>query len=391
LEDRVLRSQKLESLGVLAGGVAHDFNNFLTPIVGNANLLLLDLPSDSPLRKRAEMIRNAANRATALTRQMLAYAGHGVPGVFAVDVSGVIREMSLLVEATASHAAYLQFDLEDQLPLIQVDSAHVGQVVMSLVANASDSLPVSGGQIEVSTGSLHADRAMLDACFIGSDMEKGLFVYIEVCDDGAGIAKENISRIFDPFFTTRFEGRGLGLAAVHGIIRGYHGAIELMTEPGRGTRIRVLFPAVSQDPSQLRREAKNQNLATLFLDQGKTYTALVVDDDEGSRDFMTTTLSRAGIRVLEAKDGPEAVQLFERWGPEIGAVVLDCTMPGFSGERVFEALREIRGDVQIILVSGYSRQRVADAMLERGAAAFLQKPFEPENLISEIRNLSKSN
>ena len=390
-EERVLRSQKLESLGVLAGGIAHDFNNFLTPIIGNAGLLLLDLPEDSPLRKRAEMIRSAANRATALTRQMLAYAGHGVPEVSAVDISEQIREMTLLIDATASHSSRLHYDLEEQLPLIQVDSTHIGQVVMNLVANASESLPASGGKIEIRTGSLIADRSMIDACFIGNGMEEGNAVFIEVRDDGAGIAQEHLPRILDPFYTTRFEGRGLGLAAVHGIVRGYRGAIELHTEPGYGTRIRILFPAAPANTREAGLQAEDESLAGRFAvqDRSQTHTALVVDDDEGSRELISSTLSRAGIRILEAKDGPEAIQLFERWNAEIGVVVLDCTMPGFSGERVFEALREIRTDVQIILVSGYSRERVADALLERGADAFLQKPFEPDELIKALKKLVK--
>lgn len=243
-ERRVVRSQRLESLGALAGGFAHAFNNFLTPIVGNVNLALLDLPATSPIRKRIEMIRGAADRATALTRQMLAYAGQDASKVNAIDLTTAVDEMTLLTEATSSGSTRFVYALKPGLPLIEVDSQHLGQVLLNLVANACESFPKNGGRVEISTGSLDADRTYLDRCRIADNLEKGEYVYLEVCDDGSGIPEEDLERIFEPHFTTRPSGGGLGLTAIAEIVRRYRGALELMSKAGEGTRVRVLFPTI---------------------------------------------------------------------------------------------------------------------------------------------------
>lgn len=238
----IVQSQRLESLGRLAGGVAHNFNNHLTPIVGNIGLALLDLPATSPVRKRIEMIRAAADRATALTRQLLAFAGQAESHVNAVSVTVAIEEMSLLLESTTSGSVLIEYELKRDLPFIEVDSQHIGQVVLNLVTNACESFPETGGRIVINTGLIEADRAYLDACLIGDDLEKGKYVYLEVCDDGPGIPDEERVQVFEPHFTTRKSARGLGLTAVDRIVRHYRGAVELMTAVGEGTRIRVLLP-----------------------------------------------------------------------------------------------------------------------------------------------------
>ncbi|MBW2291780.1 MAG: PAS domain S-box protein [Deltaproteobacteria bacterium] len=387
LEQRVLRSQKLESLGVLAGGVAHDFNNLLTPIIGNVGLALLDLPAESPIRKRIEMIRVAANRATALTRQMLAYAGQGVPGVEAVNISAAIEEMALLLEAAASKSTRVVYELQNDLPFIEVDNTHIGQIVMNLVANASESFPSTGGRIEIKTGSIQADRDYLDSCFIGDDLKDGLYVYLEVSDDGPGIPVEDRDRIFDPFFTTRFTGRGLGLSAVDGIVRGYNGALDFISETEQGTRIRVLFPTTSSPLSSLR-----STEAQVFPDEEKTSqgtrgTILVVDDDENACELMASVLARAGFKVIQAAGGAAAVKLYERRWRAISGVVLDYTMPLVSGGDAFHAIREICPDARILLVSGYAQASIAEELMERGLVGFLQKPFVPADLVRNVNLL----
>ena len=243
-EGRVMRSQRLESLGAMAGVFAHTFNNFLTPIVGNVRLALLDLPATSPVRKRIETIRRAAERATALTRQILAYAGQDASRVNAVDLTTAIEEMTLLLESTSSGSTRIDYALKPGLPFIEVDSQHLGQVVLNLVANACDSFSKDGGRIEISTGSIDADRAYLDRCRFADDLEKGQYVYLELSDDGTGIPEEDLEHIFDPHFTTRPTGRGLGLTAIAEIVRRYRGALELRSEMGEGTRVRVLFPTL---------------------------------------------------------------------------------------------------------------------------------------------------
>ncbi len=387
LEERVLRSQKLESLGTLAGGVAHDFNNLLTPIIGNAGLVLLDLPAESPIRKRIEMIRVAANRATALTRQMLAYAGHGVPSVDAVNITTTIEQMALLLETTTTKATEIVYDLQGDLPFIEVDETHVGQVAMNLVANASESFPKSGGRIEIRTGSTYAEQAYLDSCSVADELEKGQYVYLEVCDNGPGIPVEDRGRIFDPFFTTRFTGRGLGLAAVDGIVRGYKGALELTSEVGHGTRIRVLFPVPIAKPSSRGSSETRQVPAPERTDGNKRGMILVVDDDEDSCELMAAVLGRADFKVLQASGGAGALKLYQRYAQQIDGVVLDYTMPLVSGAEVFDAIRSVRPDARVIMVSGYTQARSADELMQRGLFAFLQKPFSPTDLLREVGRL----
>lgn len=383
LDERVLRSQKLESLGVLAGGVAHDFNNLLTPILGNADLALLDLPADSPIRKRVEMIKAAAVRATALTRQMLAYSGHGVGSVNAVNITSAVNDMALLLNATASSATRIEYELGENLPFVEVDSTHIGQVVMNLVANATECLPEEGGRIEVTTGTLQADRAYLDACFIGDCVEAGEYVYVEVRDTGSGIPVGDRSRIFDPFFTTRFTGRGLGLAAVNGIVRGYKGALDLMSEVGEGTWIRVLFPTAKVGAKLARPAVRTPAPKSVESTQPARGTFLVVDDDENACELMATVLERADYRVIQSCDGPSAIKLFERYQAEIHGVVLDYTMPLMSGGQVFDSIRQFQSDARVILVSGFAQARAADEMMKRGLFGFLQKPFAPDDLLRE--------
>jgi two-component system cell cycle sensor histidine kinase/response regulator CckA len=387
LEERVLRSQKLESLGGLAGGIAHDFNNLLTPIIGNVGLALLDVPDDSPARKRIEMIRVAADRATALTRQMLAYAGQAVPSVEAVSITTAIEEMALLIETTASKSTQLVYELQDDLPLIEVDNTHIAQITMSLVANASESFSGTGGRIEIRTGSIDAEQAYLDSCFIGENLTKGVYVYLEVIDDGPGISDEDRNRIFDPFFTTRFTGRGLGLSAVDGIVRGYKGALDLVSEIGQGTRIRVLFPAASMHSSSMRSSATRFGEETEFPVDGKRGTILVVDDDEDACELMAAVLTRAGFEVIQAAGGAAAIKLFERHSAEISGVVLDYTMPLVGGGEVFDAIRNLRPNARILLVSGFAQARAADEMKRRGLVGFLQKPFVPADLVHNVELL----
>lgn len=387
LDARVLRAQKLESLGILAGGIAHDFNNLLTPIIGNVGLALLDLPANSPIRRRIEMIGSAANRAAALTRQILTYADHGVPSVNAVNLSTTIEEMELLLESSASSTSTISYELQQDLPYIEVDRAHIGQVVMNLVANSSESFGTERGTIEVRTGSMHADQAYLDSCFIGDKrkLEKGEYVYLEVSDNGSGVAVDHLTQIFDPFFTTRFTGRGLGLAAVDGIVRGYNGALELLSVVGQGTRMRVLFPVPEASLVAIATDRRDEGEAdTDTIEEPMRGTILVVDDDENACELMATVLERADFKVIQASGGAPAVKLFERHMDSIVGVVLDYTMPLVSGAEVYDSIRTLREDTRVILVSGYAQARAADDLMKRGLAGFLQKPFSPEDLVQKV-------
>jgi PAS domain S-box-containing protein len=383
LEATVRQAQKLENLGIIAGGIAHDFNNLLTPIVGAAGVVLADLPEDSPIRRRIETIRVAADRATALTGQLLAYAGQTSLQFAAVDASEAVAEVSILLESAAPNGAAIRWDLAEHLPPIRADKGQVQQVILNLVANAAESLGARGGRVEIRTGVVDADRALLSDCLLGDEREEGRYVHIDVIDDGQGMDSEARERLFDPFFTTKFTGRGLGLSVVLGVVRGHAGALRVESEPGRGSTIRVLFPVCEDAP----RAPATQPEATRAPEWRGTGTILVVDDDSGAREIISLLLERSGFCVRAAAGGPEAIEIFRRYAAEVVGVVLDSTMPEMSGASVFDAIRRLGPEVPILVISGYAEERVAQKLLERGPAGFLRKPFDLEELVGAIRRL----
>jgi len=377
LEERVQRAARLEGLGVMAGGIAHDFNNLLTPILGQTSLALMDLPADHPVRERLERVRTGARRAAELTEQMLAYAG-ARPLLFdAVDVSAVVREMARLLESAVSGRAVVRFELAEGLPRVEADDAQLGQVVMNLITNAVEAVGEGRGEIALRTYALPGKAVSLRELVVGEVDRAETYVCCEVEDSGVGMDSEVRSRIFDPFFTSKFMGRGLGLAAVVGIIQSHSGAIEMRSAPGEGTRFRVLLPTAAEQgaPGAIAGPSPAQGVV------------LLADDDEGVRELVRDALERAGLEVLAAGDGREAIQLFRERADEVRAVLLDRTMPVVSGELAYEEIRRLRPDVPVVLVSGYSEQAAVAAFGERGLSGFLKKPFSPEELIELVTGL----
>jgi PAS domain S-box-containing protein len=378
LEQKMQQAQKLEGLGVMAGGIAHDFNNLLTPILGEASLALTDLPPESPLRPRLDRIVKAADRAAALTRQMLAYAGTESLEPERLDLSGSVREMAQLIESAATNKAVLEYDLREGLPAIEADAAQLSQVALNLVSNASEALGEGTGRIAIRTGALEADRAALSGAFPGDDLSEGTYVYLEVADTGCGMEADTRARIFDPFFTTKFTGRGLGLAAVLGIVRAHHGVVEVYSAPGTGTRVRVLFPTA---------EGSGVGAVDPIIDPATPgrETVLIIDDDESVAQLASEMLERAGFDAVGVSDAHEAIATFRRRAGEIGVVLLDRTMPELSGEAVFEELRRIRPDTRIVLLSGYTEESAREAFAGKGLAGFVHKPFQPATLVRIVR------
>ena len=385
LSRQMQEAQRLESLGVMAGGITHDFNNLLTPILGDSELALLDLPSDSPIRPRIEQIRRAAQRAAALTRQLLAYSGQGPVLIEPLSVSRLVEEMGQLLEGAVSGKAALIYDLADDLPAVEADTAQFSQVVMNLITNATEAVREGAGRITLRTGIIEAEKVERRYIVGNFELTAGIYVFFEVVDDGCGMDAETQSKIFDPFFTTKFTGRGLGLAAAAGIVRSHDGFIEIDSEVGRGTRFRVLFPAIE------RVAVAADKWATAIEDWRGSGTVLVVDDDDGVRELVDATLSRVGLTVLLARDGREGVDLFRRHSDEIRAVVLDRTMPDIGGEDAFDEIRRIRSDARIMLISGYSEERAAWHFIDKGLDAFLHKPFETRVLLEKVRRMIEGN
>jgi PAS domain S-box-containing protein len=378
-EQRMQSAQRLESLGILAGGVAHDFNNLLTPILGESGLALADLPPDSPVRPHLESIQKAARRAAGLTNQMLAYAGQRPIEMRSIDLSSLVHELGDLLASAGGRRSRIAYELAPELPEIRGDAAQIGQVAMNLITNAAEALGEAGGEIRVRTGTVRSPGSAAGR-HLGAELEPGDYVFLEVEDSGCGMDEAVLGRVFEPFFTTKFTGRGLGLAAALGIVRSHGGAIEIESEPGRGSRFRVLLPAVAAEPGAA---AAPPETATAWSGRA---TVLLVDDDRGVREFAIEALERCGLRVIAAAGGSEAIDLYARRAQEIDLVVLDRTLPGTAGGDVLSAIRRIRPDAGVVLISGYAQEPEAAPAPAAAVTRYLGKPFSHEALSGEVRS-----
>ncbi len=378
LEAQMQHSQKLESLGVLAGGIAHDFNNLLMGIMGNAELALMELEEEAKAYGLVRRIRTTAQRAADLTGQLLAYSGKGKFVLEAVDLSSLVQEMAHLLSVSISKKTEVVYELADSMPAIEADATQVRQVVMNLITNASDALGGETGHVRVRTGVMKLDGRFLQKAVVADQLGDGPFAFVEVEDDGCGMDEATRLRIFDPFFSTKFAGRGLGLAAVLGIVRSHHGAIWVDSEPGRGTRIRVVFPGLpGAEPTAVETPA-------VAAQRHGVGTVMVVDDLDYVRQVAHSILEDAGFHVVEASDGREALELLERHGKAIDLVILDLTMPNLSGEETFKEIRKVSADLPIVLSSGYSEQDAMARFAGQGLAGFVQKPYRPTVLLDHI-------
>lgn len=380
LEAQIQHTQKLESLGVLAGGIAHDFNNLLMGILGYAGLAIRELPPDSRTCQRIQQIEQAGQRAADLAKQLLAYSGRGKFVIESIDMGKLVQEMAQFLEAGISKKAVLRYDFAPNLAPIEGDATQVRQVVMNLITNASDALGEEMGIISINTGMMEADHEYLAQTYLDDSLEGGIYIYLEVSDTGCGMDEQTRARIFDPFFTTKFVGRGLGLAATLGIVRSHHGAIKVYSEPGMGSTFKVLFPASrdSQHPVSTKEEVMSW--------QGRG-TILVVDDEPVVRDVAEHTLRPLGFDVLLAVDGQEGVEVFDGHRDEIVFVLLDMTMPRLSGEQTYEQIRQMRPEVPVLLSSGYNEQETVRRFVGQGLAGFIQKPYQPSELVAKIREI----
>lgn len=381
LEAQLQHTQKLESLGILAGGIAHDFNNLLTSILGYADLAQQELPRGSAARDHITSAVDGARRAAELTNQMLAYSGKGRFVVEALDLSQIVEDLTRLLQITISKKCVMKFNLMANLPSVEADAAQLRQIIMNLIINASEAIGDRSGVIAVTTGIMNCDRSYLAETYLDDNLTPGQYVFLEVADTGCGMSEELRSRIFDPFFTTKFTGRGLGLSAVLGIVRGHRGAIKCYSEVDRGTTFKVLFPAVDHP-------AHSAAAAPPAGDAWKgTGTVLVVDDEESIRTLAQRMLETMGFEVLTAKDGVEGVEIFRRDGDRIRFVLLDMTMPRLDGEETFREMRRIRPDVRAILSSGYNEQTATSRFAGKGLAAFVQKPYGFVDLRNLVRRV----
>ena len=367
-------AQRWESLGVLAGGIAHDFNNILTVILGSAGLARRSISAASPVASHLDQIEQASRRAADLCRQLLAYAGRGQAAPGQTAINQLIRDSAPLLTIPATKSASLRFDLADGLPQVAADAAPIRQVLVNLVMNAAEALGEAAGEVIVATD--FVDLSAGAASGFHLPPEPGRYVRLSVTDTGPGIPAELQARMFDPFFTTRFAGRGLGLAAVLGIMRTHRGAIRVESAPGRGARIETYWPAVasSVEPAAVPESRRAGPLA------------LVVDDEMFVREVTASTIQELGFEPLVAGDAALALELFAKHHNAIRVAVIDVVMPGKTGDQLLRELRSAAPSLPAVLVSGFTERQAIGSLLDE-RTEFLQKPFHPEELLAALRRV----
>jgi PAS domain S-box-containing protein len=377
-EETIRQAQKLESIGVLAGGIAHAFNNLLTGVMGNASLMLDEAPEE--LKQSLAAILTSADRGAYLTRQLLAFAGKGQFVVQDVDLSELVRDTEEILRVSIPKKVEARFELRKGLPPIRADFGQIQQVILNLVTNAAEAIVEGGaGTITISTGVQEISEPFVDC--LAAQVAPGQYVYLEVKDTGTGIDGTIRERLFEPFFTTKFMGRGLGLAAVGGIVRTQKGAITFSTAPGQGSTFRVAFPAPAREVSASAAHRKDLHGAG---------GVLVVDDEAIVRHMLRSGLERYGYTVLEARDGREALSVLEEEADRVCLVLLDLSMPSMSGDEMFRIVRQRWPGLKVLITSGHPEREALRTFAGEEIAGFLQKPYTVHHLAEKIKAAMES-
>jgi len=381
MQAKIQHVQKLESLGVLAGGIAHDFNNILATIMGNAAVATRHLDSKTKVKHHLQQIEDASQHAADLCQQMLAYSGRGQFETNPVEVSQFVKNISGMLQVSVSKKVSLIFEMENDLPAIKADTAQLQQIVMNLVINGSEAIGQKSGKVIVSTGVMTADQNYLAELYLDEGLPTGDYVYLQVSDTGCGMDADIKSKIFDPFFSTKFAGRGLGMSAVLGIVRGHKGGLFYKSEQKKGTTFRILFPILLNYSVEVKEPLQVEELP--LSERG---TILVVDDNQTVLDVASVMLEDVGYSVLQASNGLEGIEIYTQHQDEIVAVLLDLTMPQMDGVETMKSLQAIKPDVKVILSSGYCEEEVVERLSpDSGLMSFIQKPYKPEKLERQLR------
>jgi two-component system, cell cycle sensor histidine kinase and response regulator CckA len=381
LEAQLLQSQKMEAIGVLAGGVAHDFNNLLNIINGYSELSLDELDLDNPIRENIEQIRNAGQRAAALTSQLLAFGRKQIMQPEILDLNAVIENMSSMLRRMIGEDIDFISKTQPDLGKINADPGKIQQIILNLVVNARDAMP-SGGKLVIETANVDFKE---DILLKNSTLKPGPYVMMAIGDNGIGMNAETKARIFEPFFTTKSKGKGtgLGLSIVYGIVNQSNGFIRVTGEPGKGTAFSIYFPKIE---GEVRVLPENTTVA----DIGGRETILIAEDEESVRSLTSRILRDRGYHVLDAKDGLDALRMAQDYAGKIDLIVTDVVMPGISGHTLVVRLRATRPDIRALYVSGYTDDAIVHHGILDADIAFLQKPFTVDGLVRKVREVLNS-
>jgi PAS domain S-box-containing protein len=381
LEEQLRQAQKMEAIGQLAGGVAHDFNNILTTIIGRIYLLRNELENREDLVEHVDQVTLASERAAALTRSLLAFSREQSVELHRTRLNDAVRRAAGLFSRLVPEDIELNFKLAEPAPVVLIDEGRIGQVLMNLVVNARDSITGRGG-IGISTDKVSLDSELVTSQGVGSP---GAYAVLAVEDNGAGMGEETLGRIFEPFFTTKEVGKGtgLGLATVYGIIRQHNGQIDVRSVPGVGTRFTIYLPLIEGEPE------KGEKGEDAPLPKGRG-TILVAEDEDGVRALIRSILAENGYRVVEAVNGAEAVARFTENSDSIDAVLMDVVMPRMNGREACEEILKIRPDIKILFMSGYSDDIICEKALLSENRELIHKPLRPREFIHQIQEVMKS-
>lgn len=383
LAERAQKTQRLESLSVMAGGVAHDLNNLLAVVLGHADCARLDAPVNSDLADSLDQISDAARRAGELARQLLAVTGKAIRRPELVGLPGLVRETVAQLRSRIPRSCSLSLDLAPAA--VEGDPAQLRQVLVNLLLNATQAVESRGGTIAIRTGVRAVGRDQLRDAAGSLDLSEGTYAFVEVHDDGCGMTPEVQSRVFEPFHSTKGSGRGLGLAVVHGVVRGHRGGVKVDSAPGRGTTIEVLLPAAAQAAIEVREEeAPPPPTAGAYGGHG---LVLVVDDERAIRDSLRRVLMRLGFEVLAFESGHDALRFFRSDPTSVVLVVLDLLMPGMDGVEVLRELRKVRHDVQVVISSGFAGPLTLRDLHGGEPVRFLPKPYGLDELQSVLHEV----
>ena len=375
LDAKLQRLHKVESLGLMAGGVAHDLNNVLVGVLGNADLAKRSLPADSPAQTYLHELEDAGRRASALAGQMLAFSGKGRFVSEPLSLRAIVRDAERLVRASISKNVKLDITIAPDVPPVEGDATQIQQVIFNLVLNAAEASGDKPGQIYFQVDRFETQEPLKERAAQGGEAPPGVYARMTVRDQGGGMEEATLERMFDPFYTTKQAGRGLGLATASGIVRAHGGVIQVESRPGEGATVAVLLPQGSRVP-----EAPLKRLRPSQAKLPKGATVLVADDELAVRWVVRETLRNAGIRVLEAKNGLEALQQIRNPTHSIDLALLDLTMPLMTGQQVMKETADL--PIRVVLMSGYSDRLVREAA--GPSVPFLHKPFTAEELLQQV-------
>jgi PAS domain S-box-containing protein len=383
-EKALLQTQKLEGLGVLAGGMAHDFNNLLTVILGNLNLAQVKIDSGNPVHPYLDKVEATVLKASQLARQILAYSGRGSFVIRPLDINLVATDMAHLLDVSLSKKVRLVQELQPGLPAVEGDETQLQQVILNLVTNASEAIGDQEGRILMRTSLAQIGAKELAESFPEQDLAEGPFVVLEVQDTGCGIPKDIQQRIFEPFFTTKFLGRGLGLSAMRGILKGHHAGIQVTSRPGEGTCFRILLPAA------LSKAAAPETPAREGTGERRRGRILVVEDEPDLRHATAEMLHHLGYETVEAEDGMAALECVRREGEALDLILLDLTMPRMDGREALQEIQKIRPGARIVLCSGFDEQDALAGSEALGVGGFLAKPYRLQALKTMIEGVLRN-